>query len=125
MAEPFGYPPENGRTVRFQSDGLACCVKVADDRCGRKPPYHIGPGSHRIRVVVADVEGPSFCFRRARVELGESFSTRGRTNEWLIGHFKDPPAYVHGSLMPPFKNLTSEQLQALTLFLQTQAKRAQ
>jgi mono/diheme cytochrome c family protein len=45
---------------------------------------------------------------------------RGRTVEWLIGHFKDPPAYVPGSLMPPFKNLTDEQLQALTAFLQNQ-----
>ena len=46
--------------------------------------------------------------------------TRGRTQEWLIGHFKDPPAYVPGSIMPPFKNLTEEQLRALTAFLQNQ-----
>jgi len=46
--------------------------------------------------------------------------TRGRTNEWLIGHFKDPTAYVPGSIMPPFKNLTDDQLQALTAFLQGQ-----
>jgi len=49
---------------------------------------------------------------------------RGRTDEWLIGHFKDPSAYVHGSVMPPFKSLTDEQLQALTRFLQKQTKRA-
>jgi len=46
--------------------------------------------------------------------------TRGRTSEWLIGHFKDPPAYTPGSIMPPFKNLTDEQLQALAVFLQKQ-----
>lgn len=46
--------------------------------------------------------------------------TRGRTDEWLIGHFKDPPAYTHGSIMPAFKNLTEEQLKALTVFLQNQ-----
>lgn len=46
--------------------------------------------------------------------------TRERTDEWLIGHFKDPPAYTHGSIMPAFKNLTKEQLKALTVFLQTQ-----
>ena len=46
--------------------------------------------------------------------------TRGRTNEWLIGHFKNPSAYVHGSVMPAFSNLTDEQLQALTAFLQNQ-----
>ncbi len=46
--------------------------------------------------------------------------TRGRTTEWLIGHFKDPPAYTPGSIMPPFKNLTGEQLQALAAFLQSQ-----
>jgi cbb3-type cytochrome oxidase cytochrome c subunit len=50
--------------------------------------------------------------------------TRGRTDDWLIGHFKDPASYVRGSVMPPFKNLTDEQLQALTLFLQKQTKRA-
>jgi len=48
---------------------------------------------------------------------------RGRTTEWLVGHFKDPPAYVHGSVMPPFKNLTEEQLRALTEFLQNQKDR--
>lgn len=46
--------------------------------------------------------------------------TRGRTAEWLIGHFKDPPAYTPGSIMPPFKNLTAAQLKALTTFLLSQ-----
>lgn len=45
--------------------------------------------------------------------------TRARTDEWLVGHFKDPPAYTPGSIMPAFKNLTDEQLKALTAFLQT------
>lgn len=46
--------------------------------------------------------------------------TRGRSAAWLIGHFKDPKAYVPGSIMPPFKNLTDEQLSALTAFLLNQ-----
>jgi mono/diheme cytochrome c family protein len=46
--------------------------------------------------------------------------TRGRTEQWLIGHFKDPPAYTPGSIMPAFKNLTDEQVKALTAFLQSQ-----
>ncbi len=46
--------------------------------------------------------------------------TRGRADEWLMGHFKDPPAYTRGSIMPPFKNLTDTQLRALTAFLQNQ-----
>jgi len=45
---------------------------------------------------------------------------RGRTDAWLIGHFKDPPAYTPGSIMPPFKSLTDDQLAALTAFLQSQ-----
>ncbi|MDE3180257.1 MAG: c-type cytochrome [Acidobacteriota bacterium] len=49
-----------------------------------------------------------------------SEGTRGRTDAWLIGHFKDPSAYTRGSIMPSFKNLTQTQLQALTLFLQRQ-----
>lgn len=46
--------------------------------------------------------------------------TRGHTDDWLIGHFKDPPAFTPGSVMPAFKNLTNEQLTALTAFLQSQ-----
>jgi mono/diheme cytochrome c family protein len=46
--------------------------------------------------------------------------TRGRTREWLMGHFKNPPAYTPGSMMPPFTNLTDEQLEALSTFLQHQ-----
>lgn len=46
--------------------------------------------------------------------------TRGRSREWLIGHFKDPPQYTPGSVMPSFKNLTPEQLQALATFLENQ-----
>jgi mono/diheme cytochrome c family protein len=45
---------------------------------------------------------------------------RGRTEPWLNGHFKNPPAYTPGSIMPPFENLTEEQLKALTTFLQNQ-----
>lgn len=43
---------------------------------------------------------------------------RGRSREWLIGHFKDPPKFTPGSVMPPFKNLTPEQLSALSAFLE-------
>jgi len=51
--------------------------------------------------------------------------TRGRSAAWLIGHFKNPPAYVPGSIMPSFKNLTDEQLDALTAFLESQRGRQQ
>jgi mono/diheme cytochrome c family protein len=46
--------------------------------------------------------------------------TRGRSDNWLIGHFKDPPKYTPGSVMPPFVNLSDAQLRALTAFLQSQ-----
>jgi mono/diheme cytochrome c family protein len=46
--------------------------------------------------------------------------TRNRSVEWLVGHFKNPTAYVRGSIMPSFKNLTDEQLSALTAFLEGQ-----
>jgi mono/diheme cytochrome c family protein len=44
--------------------------------------------------------------------------TRGRSDEWLVGHFKDPSAYIPGSVMPSFNQLTDDQLHALTVFLQ-------
>ena len=43
---------------------------------------------------------------------------RGRSPAWLIGHFKNPPAYTHGSPMPAFENLTPRQLQALVALLE-------
>jgi cbb3-type cytochrome oxidase cytochrome c subunit len=46
--------------------------------------------------------------------------TRGRSDEWLVGHFKDPSAYTPGSIMLSFKQLTDEQLRALTGFLQNE-----
>ena len=46
--------------------------------------------------------------------------TRGRSDEWLVGHFKDPSAYTPGSVMLSFKQLTDEQLRALTVFLQNE-----
>ncbi|MGH9413316.1 MAG: cytochrome c [Terriglobales bacterium] len=44
--------------------------------------------------------------------------TRGRTDAWLIGHFRDPAKYSPGTVMPDFKNLTPSQLQALVAMLQ-------
>ncbi len=46
--------------------------------------------------------------------------TRARSKAWLIGHFKNPPAYTPGSIMPAFKNLTNEQLRPLATFLESQ-----
>ena len=46
--------------------------------------------------------------------------TRGRSNAWLIGHFKDPQAYSPASVMPALGHLTNRQLQALAAFLQSQ-----
>jgi mono/diheme cytochrome c family protein len=46
----------------------------------------------------------------------------GRSNAWLIGHFRNPAAFVPGSLMPATINLNGEQLQSLTEYLQSQHK---
>jgi mono/diheme cytochrome c family protein len=46
--------------------------------------------------------------------------TRGRSDEWLVGHFKNPSAYTPGSVMPSFERLTDNQLHALTVFLQNE-----
>lgn len=43
---------------------------------------------------------------------------RGRTDAWLLGHFRDPKAYTPGSLMPSFSHLTDQQLKALVFFVQ-------
>ncbi len=51
--------------------------------------------------------------------------TRGRTRDWLVGHFKKPSSYTPGSMMPDFTNLTDEQLEALSAFLLKQTARKQ
>jgi mono/diheme cytochrome c family protein len=58
-------------------------------------------------------------------KVGPDLSTegeRGRTDEWLEGHFKQPSAFSKGSLMPAFKNLKDDQLHSLVAFLQNQKK---
>jgi len=45
---------------------------------------------------------------------------RGRSDDWLIGHFKDPQTRSPSSVMPAFSSLTDRQLEVLTTFLQGQ-----
>jgi mono/diheme cytochrome c family protein len=55
-------------------------------------------------------------------KLGPDLSveaTRNRSDAWLMGHFREPATYTKGSIMPSFKNLTEDQLQALVVFLQS------
>lgn len=94
--------------------------RAAPAATGKSPSELIGYGETLYRQ-----EGCFMChqLRGEGVKVGPDLTvegTRGRTDEWLIGHFKDPPAYTSGSIMPPFKNLTDEQLAALTDFLQSQ-----
>lgn len=70
-------------------------------------------------------EGCFICHRLdgEGTKVGPDLTTegnRGRSPPWLIGHFKNPGAYVRGSIMPSFQNLTDEQLNALTVFLLSQ-----
>lgn len=46
--------------------------------------------------------------------------TRGRSDVWLIGHFKEPQNRSQRSIMPSFSSLTDRQLKTLTVFLQSQ-----
>ncbi len=46
--------------------------------------------------------------------------TQGRSNAWLIAHFKDPQAISPSSVMPDFDGLTNRQLEVLSAFLQYQ-----
>ncbi|HUV97788.1 MAG TPA: cbb3-type cytochrome c oxidase subunit II [Acidobacteriaceae bacterium] len=46
--------------------------------------------------------------------------TRGRSDAWLIGHFKDPQTLTPSSVMPAFSSFTDRQLEVLTTYLQSQ-----
>lgn len=92
------------------------------------PPPSIplkGAGLIRYGETLYRQEGCFTCHRldgqgtRVGPDLTEE-GKRGRTDAWLIGHFKNPTAYSPGSVMPAFKNLKDEQLQALVAFLQSQ-----
>ena len=43
---------------------------------------------------------------------------RGRSDAWLMGHFRNPSAYTPGTPMPSFEHLNDRQLQALVWYLQ-------
>ena len=45
---------------------------------------------------------------------------RKRSDAWLVGHFKNPAAFVKGSTMPATSNLNAAQLHSLTVYLQAQ-----
>ena len=47
---------------------------------------------------------------------------RGRSDAWLIGHFRRPSAYTPGTPMPSFDHLTNRQLNALVRYLQDSDK---
>lgn len=68
-------------------------------------------------------EGCLMChtFQGEGEDVGPDLSpegSRGRTPAWLLGHFKDPPAYSKGSIMPAFDHLTASQLNALVTLLE-------
>lgn len=81
---------------------------TAQAATGRSPQELIGYGETLYRQ-----ESCFMChqLKGEGVKVGPDLTmegTRGRTDDWLIGHVKDPPAYTPGSLMPPFKNLTGD-----------------
>ena len=43
---------------------------------------------------------------------------RGRSDQWLTQHFKNPAAMTPGSVMPSFQHLSDEQVRALVAYLQ-------
>ncbi|MDI6745360.1 MAG: cbb3-type cytochrome c oxidase subunit II, partial [Thermodesulfovibrionales bacterium] len=42
-----------------------------------------------------------------------------RDRTWFIGHFKDPKAFVPGSVMPAYGNLNEKELNDLTHYMLT------
>lgn len=49
--------------------------------------------------------------------------SRGRTDAWLVSHFKDPQSRSAGSVMPAFRNIPDRQLYVLATYLQNQKPR--
>ena len=104
-----------GRTARF--DHI-----VATDYLRRAQNANVLAALHRQ---AAQRDG---CFKCHRLngqggEVGPDLTmegTRGRSDTWLIGHFKNPQARSPGSVMPVFDDLTDRQLQVLTAFLQSE-----
>ncbi len=98
----------------------AAAPPVTPPASSRSPAEWMATGKMLYRQ-----EGCLMCHRMEGegAEVGPDLTEegkRGRTDDWLIGHFKDPAAYTPGSVMPPFKNLTDDQLRALVAFLQSQ-----
>jgi cbb3-type cytochrome oxidase cytochrome c subunit len=40
-----------------------------------------------------------------------------RDGAWLSGHFREPTAFVEGSLMPPYDSLAEPEMEALVAYM--------
>lgn len=100
---------------------LADSARQSTERARR-----IGDSTMNLRELALrtiDEQGCRDCHRIAGegATIGPNLSdewTRGRSDEWLLGHFRDPGAFTPGTMMPSFSNLSDRELKALVMFLQ-------
>lgn len=81
----------------------------------------------KLAVQTIDDEGCRDCHTidGAGARIGPNLSeewARGRSDAWLIGHFRNPSKYTPGTPMPSFDHLNDLQLKALVRYLQNSAK---
>ncbi|HYM12519.1 MAG TPA: c-type cytochrome [Bryobacterales bacterium] len=124
-----GMPAWNGQLSDDQTWKTVLAVRELQKATPAPPP----PATARLSAGELAKEG-SLLFRQENCigchglrgeggTIGPDLSDegrRGRTDAWMIGHLLDPSAYAPGSIMPPARNLSEQQIRALTAFLRAQ-----
>ncbi|MBI4842377.1 MAG: cbb3-type cytochrome c oxidase subunit II [candidate division NC10 bacterium] len=111
-AAPPGATGKPSLTARAPAPGpgIAAPAVSAPERLGRGKALYSQKGCaacHAIGGVGGQV-GPDLS-----VEGGKP----GRDMEWHLRHFRNPPAVVPGSIMPPLSDLTENDLKALAEYM--------
>ncbi|MGH9523033.1 MAG: c-type cytochrome [Terriglobales bacterium] len=75
-----------------------------------------------LAIQTIDDEGCQDChtINGVGAKIGPNLSdewARGRSDDWLIRHFRNPAAVTPGTLMPSFNYLSDQQLKALVRYL--------
>jgi mono/diheme cytochrome c family protein len=126
-----GMPAWRSSLTEQQTWDVVAYIRHLSEQSGKRS----APGTHgtsdadlrRIAQQTIEDEGCRDCHTIDGVgaRIGPNLSdewARGRSDAWLIGHFRHPSAYTPGTPMPSFDHLSDVQLKALVRYLQDSSK---
>jgi mono/diheme cytochrome c family protein len=122
-----GMPAWRSELNDQQTWDVVAYMRRLADQDGKNAHAKQGGGSaadlHQLALQTIEDEGCRDCHTidGTGATIGPNLSdewARGRSDEWLLGHFRHPAAVTPGTPMPSFDYLSDEQLKALVRYLQ-------